>query len=109
MTGGRKVAMVERTGRVQVTLHAPWAPVVIGLVLAVIPGDDDLLIVGNKTTKDRLGIAVMACLNRTAITGLRQNSEDESGGTVAQLAMMGKSEWEEHSVVRKIGVSMSGL
>ena len=66
---GRKVAMIERTGRVQVTLNAPRAPVVIGLVLAAIPGDDDVLIVRNKTMKDRLGIDVMACLNRTAITG----------------------------------------
>ena len=50
---GRKVAMIERTGRAQVTLNAARAPVVIGLVLAVIPGDDDVLIVGNKTTTDR--------------------------------------------------------
>ena len=55
----------------QVTLNAPRAPVVINLVLAVIPGEDDVLIVGNKTVKDRLGIDVMACLNGTAITGLR--------------------------------------
>ena len=100
------MAMIERTGRVQVTVNAPWAPVVIGLVLAVTPGDDGVLIVGNKTMKDRLGIDVMACLNRTSITGLRQNSEDMSGETVAQLAMIGKSEWEEHAVVRKVGVSM---
>ena len=99
--------MIERTGRVQVTLNAPRAPVVMGLVLAVIPGDENVLIVQNKTMKDRLGIDVMACLNRTAITGLRQNSEDESRETVAQQAMTGTSECEEHAVIRKIGVSMN--
>ena len=51
----------------------------------------------------------MACLNRTAITGLRQNSEDESRETVAQLATTSTSECEEHAVIRKIGVSMNGL
>lgn len=51
--------MAERVGKVQEALATPWAPVVFSLALTVIPGSDNVLIIGNKTLRERLGIDIM--------------------------------------------------
>ena len=48
---GRRVPIAERTGRLQITLVTPCAPVVICLALAVIPGSDNVLVIGEKTER----------------------------------------------------------
>ena len=44
----------------------PWAPVTILLALAVMPGEDDLLIPGSKTLREKLSIDMMMQLRVTS-------------------------------------------
>ena len=48
------------------TIMTPWAPVTILLPLAVMPGKDDLLILGSKTLREKLRIDVMKQLKITS-------------------------------------------
>ena len=58
---------IERqTCLLTVTIMTPWAPVSIRLALAVMPGEDDLLILGSKTLRGKLSIDVMKQLRDTA-------------------------------------------
>lgn len=60
----------------------PWAPVVFSLALAIIPGSDNVLILGNKTMRERLGLTfgqiwgtIILGLKSAALRDLGQNAQ----------------------------------
>ena len=61
---GRRMPIAERTWRLQITLVTPWVPVLICVALAVIPGSDNVLVVGNKTLRERPELDVVSDLKR---------------------------------------------
>ena len=48
------------------TIMAPWTPVTIWLALAVMPGEDNQLILGSKTLRKKLDVDVMKQLREMA-------------------------------------------
>ena len=65
----------NQTNTLQVVIETPWGPVVIFTVFAVIPGTDNVLIIGSKTLRKKLGIDVMASLKGKAQGGDRLSGE----------------------------------
>ena len=59
---GRKVAMTQQTQRLYGLVHTTWGSVVKGVGFAVIPGTDDVLVLGVKTLHDESTIGVMQSL-----------------------------------------------
>ena len=53
---GRELSIRSQTRRMNVTTLTPWAPVEVTLSLAVLPGIDDVLIIGSKSMRERLGL-----------------------------------------------------
>ena len=65
LADGQAVPIERQTCSLTTTLMTPWAPVTIRLALAVMPGEDDLLILGSKTLGEKLTIDVMKQLKDT--------------------------------------------
>lgn len=81
----------------------------VSLALAVIPGRDNVMIIGNKTLRERLGIDIMAGLKRAALRGLGQNAE-VSAEKVTIMATIAKEDLEVCVLsVRQVVVSMEDL
>lgn len=85
--------MAERTGKVQEMLATPWAPAVFSLSLFAIPGSDSVLIMGNKTLRERLDIDSMASVKGEAWRGLGRNAE-VSAEELPVLATMAREDLE---------------
>lgn len=79
------------------------------MALAIIQGIDNVLIIGNKSLRKRLGIDGMEGLESAALHGLEQNagvSEEE----VAIMATMAKEYLEAGELlVRQVAVSMKSF
>ena len=61
------VVLIEwKTCTLTATIMTPWVPIVVRLALAVMPGENDLLILGPKTLPETLDIDVMKQLRDTA-------------------------------------------
>ena len=66
LADGRAVPIEWQTCTLTATIMMPWVPVAIWLALAVMPGEDDLLILGSRTLREKLIIDVMNQLRDTA-------------------------------------------
>lgn len=58
----------------------PWAPLVVRLTVAILPGGDDTLVLGSKTLREKLHIDVMDGLR---VRAQGQHELEKSGGTWA--------------------------
>ena len=67
LADGRAVPIERQTCSLTAITMTPWGPVTIWLALAVLPGEDDLLILGSKTLREKLDIDVMRQLRDTAV------------------------------------------
>ena len=67
LADGRTVLIERNTFSLTATIMTPWAPVTIRLALAVIPGEDDLLILGSKTMREKLSVDVIKQLRDTTV------------------------------------------
>ena len=54
--------MAQQTRRLQVSVHTPWGPVVIGVAFLVTPGTDGVLVRGAKPLRDSLTVNVIGSL-----------------------------------------------
>ena len=66
LADGRAVPIERQTCSLTATGMPPWAPVTIRLALAVMPGEDDWLVLGSKTLHEKLSVDVMKQLKDTA-------------------------------------------
>ena len=65
LADGRAVQIERHTSSLTATIMTPWAPVTIRLALVVMPGEDDLLILGSKMLREKVSIDVMKQLRDT--------------------------------------------
>lgn len=56
MTNGRDVSIVQQTGLLTATILAPCASVVVRLSFAILPGVDDVLILGATMLREQVNI-----------------------------------------------------
>ena len=56
---GRSVSLTQQTCMLKVSALTPWGQVSVRLAVAVLPGGDDVLILGSKTLREQLNINVM--------------------------------------------------
>ena len=66
LADGRAVPIERQTCSLTAAIMTPWAPVIIWLALAVMPEEDNLLILRSKTLREKLSIDVMKQLRDTA-------------------------------------------
>ena len=66
LADGWAVRIKRQTCSLTATIMTPWAPVTIRLALAVIPGEDNLLILKSNTLRKKLSIDVMKEVRDTA-------------------------------------------
>lgn len=64
---GRGKTIFQQTGVLTAHLLTPWAPVVILLAVAVVPGGDGVLILGSKARREQLNIDEMESLRAKAL------------------------------------------
>ena len=107
---GRELAIKNQTRRMNVTILTPWAPVEVTLSLAVLPGIDDVLIIGSKSMRERLGVEIMASLKDSIVrkTSDRSISPDE----MAEVAVATKEAQTVQSRLSKlgpVGVTLEGM
>lgn len=74
----RGQSISQYTGMLTVHVMTPWAPVVIRLAIAVLPGGVDLLILGSKTLRKQLNIDILGGL-RAKVLGHGNLAESEHG------------------------------
>lgn len=99
--GYELLSLLQRTGQVKVTVMTPWMPVVNDLPLAAPPEDDDMLIIGSKSSRKRLGVDVMVGLRDNVLNGSSNNTNVISADQVAQAALdKGNVEVEQQRVVQ---------
>lgn len=55
----------EQTRRASVTIVNPWVPIEVTLSLAMLPGIDNVPIIGSTSMRERLGADVMTSLKKT--------------------------------------------
>ena len=67
------------------TIETPWGPVRFTMPFMVLPGGGDLVIIGQKTLKERLGIDVMAQLKASALKA--HGCQDDAGMKFTALAV----------------------
>ena len=72
----------------QLTIETPWGPVRFTMPSTVVPGGGDVVIVGQKTFREKLGIDVMAQLTASVLKahGREDGPEVEitAGGAVGE-------------------------
>ena len=95
VSDGRVIPIGERTVSVRVTLMTPWAPVIFDVTLAIVPGDDDVLIIGSKTLRERLGIDVMEGL-RKAAAGRKSGAAGEDQVSAVAVTSRTRAEPADH-------------
>ena len=67
LADGRAVQIERQMCSLTTTIMTPKAPVTVRLALAVMPGEDDLLILGSKTLREKLSIDVMKQVKDAAV------------------------------------------
>lgn len=69
----------------------PWAPVVIKLAPAVLPGDNGVLIIDSKSMREHLGIDAMSSLRHTVLNRSSDETYILSADQVVQAALDGRN------------------
>ena len=103
LADGRAAPIGWQTCSLTATIMTPWAPVTIRLALAVMPGENDSLIIGSKTLREKLSIDVMKQLRDTAaVSGGGASSTDRASAEVAAMP-------PEVIGVRRMAVTMKAM
>ncbi|CAN0394168.1 unnamed protein product, partial [Ascophyllum nodosum] len=100
---GRAIPIERQTCSLTATIMTPWAPVTIRLALAVMPGEDDLLVLGLKTLREKLSIDVMKQLRDRAAASAGGASNTEHAP--AEIPAMSP----EIIGVRRVAVTMEAM
>ena len=103
LADGRAVPIERQTCTLTATIMTPWAPVAIRLALAVMPGEDDLLILGSKTLHEKLDIDAMKQLRDMAATSGGGASSTEPAPAEVPAMPPGIID------VRRVAVSMGAM
>ena len=79
--------MTQQTQRLYGLVHTTWGSVVKGVTFAVIPGTDDVLVLGVKILHDKLNIGVIQSLQaRIPVIGMNVSAAPQDGDVVGGSA-----------------------
>ena len=103
LADGRVVPIERHMCTRTATIMAPWALVTIRLALAVMPGEDYLLILGSETQREKLDIDVMKQLSdMAAVSGGSTSSTEQAFSEVPAMP-------PEVTSVRCVGVPIEAI
>ena len=77
------------------TIETPWEPVRFTMLFIVLPGGDDVVIIGQKTLRETLGIDVMAQLEASAL-----KAQERQDGAGMELTAFSVGEPSDGAVLR---------
>lgn len=102
MSDGRGVSTTQQTGPLTATTLTPWALVVIRLSVSILPGGDDVLILGSRTFGEERGIDLVQGLTPKVID--RGALESSVAGDLTP----GKCDAAGTVGLRRLSVSLAG-
>ena len=77
--------VVTQSCPLHLTIETPWGPVRFTTPIIVLPGGGDVVIIGQKTSREKLGIDVMAQLNASVLKVHGREYDPEIGTTVGAV------------------------
>ena len=84
---GQECDILTQSCPLHLTIETPWGPVRFTTPIIVLPGGGDVVIIGQKTSREKLGIDVMAQLKASVLKahGLEDGPEIEiTAGAVGE-------------------------